>query len=101
MQDSSPAGAQKAASIQQLGIDDHVGGKRGSNEPLTESAFACSAHGEHRGILIAVLIPTGKWFHVAEMLTLKSSQPRSTTASRGHVRCDSLGECFQGTAPPL
>jgi hypothetical protein len=30
MQDSSPPGAQKAASIEQPGIDDHVQDKRGS-----------------------------------------------------------------------
>ena len=53
MQDSSLAGTQKAASIKQPGIDDHVQGKRGSKGSPTEPAFACrataSARNPHRG----------------------------------------------------
>jgi hypothetical protein len=43
MQDSSLAGTQKAASIEQPGIDDHVQGKRGSKKSPTEPAFAFRA----------------------------------------------------------
>jgi hypothetical protein len=53
MQDSSPPAAQKAALIEQPGIDDHVQGKRGSKGSPTEPAFACrataSTQNPHRG----------------------------------------------------